>query len=116
MPRPPSDNPRDRLLNFRCTDEEAARLRNKARQSQLSLSDFVRARVLKARKSRSKDAAFLEPVEDTGTRVLALQIHKVGVNLNQITRLMNTYQMPPPPELRDLIDQIRLYVRQANQL
>jgi hypothetical protein len=117
MPRAPSQNPRELRLSFRCTEQEANRLKNQARKSHLSLSDFVRARVLKARKSRNRAVLFSDlPTEDTGARELAHQVHKVGVNLNQIARLMNTFQAPPPEELHDILKQIRVYVRQANEL
>lgn len=116
MPRAPSSNPRELRLSFRCTDQEATRLKNAARRSHMSLSDFVRARVLKARKSRNRDGIAVDPTEDTGARALAHQVHKVGVNLNQIARQMNTFQEPPPPELSELLDQIRSYIRQAQAL
>jgi hypothetical protein len=117
MPRTPSHNPRELRLSFRCTEQEATRLKNAARKSHLSLSDFVRARMLKARKSRKQAAQFSDlPTEDTGARELAHQVHKIGVNLNQIARLMHTFQAPPPEELSDVLKQIRVYVRQANEL
>jgi hypothetical protein len=117
MPRAPSSNPRELRLSFRCTEQEAMRLKNAARRSHMSLSDFVRARVLKARKSRTGAAAIVEmPADDPGARVLAHQVHRVGVNLNQIARMMNTFQMPPPNDLTDVLKQIRDYVRQAHQL
>ena len=116
MPRAPSPNPRELRLSFRCTDQEATRLKNAARRSHMSLSDFVRARVLKARKSRDRTAIAIDPTEDTGVRALAHQVHKAGVNLNQIARHMNTFQQPPPPELTQLLDEIRTYIRQAQVL
>lgn len=116
MPRAPSPNPRELRLSFRCTDQEATRLKNAARRSHMSLSDFVRARVLKARKSRSNNGSAADPTEDTAARALAHQVHKVGVNLNQIARQMNTFQKPPPAELDELLHQIRSYIRQAQAL
>ena len=116
MPRRPSANPRDRLLNFRCTDKEARRVQSLAKKSRVSVSDFVRSRVLKARKSRKQLAPFVNVEEDNGARELAHQVHKVGVNLNQIARQMHTFQQPPPAELRELLKDIRDYVRQAQQL
>ena len=104
MPRAPSSNPRELRLSFRCTDQEATRLKSAARRSHMSLSDFVRARVLKARKSRTGAANGADASEDSGARALAHQVHKVGVNLNQIVRQMNTFQEPPPPELNELLD------------
>ena len=47
---------------------------------------------------------------------LAFQIQRVGVNLNQIVKAMHVHQTPPPPELIELLTDIRHYVRHAQQL
>jgi hypothetical protein len=47
--------------------------------------------------------------------MLAEQMRKVGVNLNQIARRMNEQRSPPPRQLTVLLDEIRSYVRQARE-
>lgn len=55
------------------------------------------------------------PVLETvvATLALAQQLRKVGVNLNQMVRVMNLHRSPPPPELVMVLADIRHCVRRA---
>src|SRR5262249_47862689 len=55
------------------------------------------------------------PSEEYAWRRLAEEMHRVGVNLNQIARRMNEQRIPPPRELTMLLDAMRGYVGQARQ-
>lgn len=67
---------REKQLKFFVTDSEFERIKSKVAESKLSQSDFLR-----------KSALNKEIVVVEGIRELVLQIKKVGVNLNQITKL-----------------------------
>jgi mobilization protein NikA len=126
MPRPVKEDPRDRFKSFRFTAGEITRLEARARASGRSLSDYVRAALLDGTGSRAGEdsgangAGATLPArprsEDYAMRALTEQMRKVGVNLNQIAKRMNEQRMPPPRELAMLIDDIRAYVRQAQEL
>jgi Bacterial mobilisation protein (MobC) len=49
------------------------------------------------------------------SRILAEQLRRVGVNLNQIAHRMNELRIPPPRELTMVLDEIRTYVRQVRE-
>jgi hypothetical protein len=134
MPRPVKDDPRDRFKTFRFTEAEIARLEGRARASGRTLSSYVRRALLDGRAeaaaeaadSRKSDAgagnghpnnrAPRRPGGDYAIRRLAEEMHRVGVNLNQIARRMNALGIPPPRELTMAIDDIRTYVRRAREL
>lgn len=120
MPRPVKEDPRDCFKTFRFTQAELTRLEGRARASGRTLSDYARRLLLE----RSGDEVEAVPVRGTvgplmdARRAEALtdQIRKVGVNLNQIAHRMNEQRIPPPRQLTMLLDDIRLYVRQAHEL
>jgi len=67
---------RDKQLKFFVSDSELEQIKNKVIASNLSQSDFLR-----------KSALNKEIVVIDGIRELAIQIKKIGTNLNQITKL-----------------------------
>jgi Bacterial mobilisation protein (MobC) len=128
MPRPVKDDPRDRFKTFRFTEAEITRLEARARASGGTLSSYVRRLLLDGHAEAAGEAAHSQnphtgsPANpgppkrrhsDLAARRLAEEIHRVGVNLNQIARRMNELRIPPPRELTRLLDDIRLYVREA---
>ncbi len=128
MPRPVKDDPRDKFKSFRFTGAEVTRLEGRARASGQSLSDYVRARILNGSGPEETPAydGNREGAEDRSSRtdtpeaegqarLLAEQLRRIGVNLNQIARHMNEHHLPPPPEFVDLLDDIRGMVRRARQ-
>ena len=143
MPRPLTDDPRDCFTSFRFTQAEITRLRARARASGQTLSAYVRGLVLAAGQgeaarsqaephSRPNPASWpaaeiggpsrpmldapVRPRDRLAAHLLSEQMRRVGVNLNQIARRMNEQQIPPPPELTMVLDDIRTYVRQAREL
>ncbi len=115
MPRRLKSDPRDRYVSFRCTEAEVTRLRRRAEQAGMSVSDFARHVLLEA-----EAAPVLEVVQSVEAKsmgqALAEQIRRVGVNINQIAHRMNELRIPPPIDLAPLLDEIRSYVRQARNL
>jgi Bacterial mobilisation protein (MobC) len=140
MPRPVKDDPRDCHKSFRFTGAEITRLEARARAQRQTLSDYVRARILdpeahetgpppaKATPSSNREkldayyarrgeiAAIATGARDRmAARLLAEQMRRVGVNLNQIARRMNEQRIPPPRELTMVLDEIRAYVREVRE-
>ena len=122
MPRR-TDDPLDRYMRFRCTEQEGERLMRLAKSRSLTFSEFARQQLLADRRRRRgshhtaiDDGKGEGSAPETETKALAFQIQRVGVNLNQIVKAMNSFQAPPPPELAPLLDEIRRYVRRANHL
>ena len=139
MPRPVKDDPRDCFKSFRFTQAEITRLEARARAERRTLSAYVRARILEleSHPPPSADApktsfgvvaeklnaryASKRQIEALGTatrdrmaaRLLAEQIRRIGVNLNQIARRMNEQRIPPPRDMTMLLDEIRTFVREA---
>jgi hypothetical protein len=140
MPRPVKDDPRDRFKTFRFTEAEVTRLEARARASGGTLSDYVRDRVLDSQAEPAPGNRFEPGGSDPhrspsknnppggsagppgvarrnafALRMLAEQLRKVGVNLNQIAKRMNEQRIRPPRELTMLLDEIRSYVRRARE-
>jgi hypothetical protein len=141
MPRPVKDDPRDCFKSFRFTEAEVTRLEARARAERRTLSAYVRARILRdeevqqpakaaspakaaPRTNREKLDAYYARRDEIAVagagsrdrmaaRLLAEQMRRVGVNLNQIARRMNEQRIPPPRELTMVLDEIRTYVREA---
>lgn len=83
---PSQTDPRNHRLHVRLTSAEQAALSMAAQQCGMSMSDFVRARVLGYRlQSRSEPAAGYQAMEPR----LFAHLSRVGNNLNQIARAFN---------------------------
>lgn len=95
---------RDAFLQIRLTDEERAELEQRAQLLGVTLSEFVRRRVL---------GMPLPPgVAEQRTRaLLATALLRLGVNLNQVARHMNAGRAAPA-DLAALIEDIRRHVDQ----
>jgi hypothetical protein len=118
MPRPVKEDPRDCFKTFRFTQAEASRLEGRARASGRTVSSYVRFLLL----DRDGGGEASSPAhrgsphpQERRQRILAEQMRKVGVNLNQIARRMNEQRIPPPRELTMVLDEIRTYVRQVQE-
>ena len=96
---------RSKHVSFRLSAEEHFRLVDKAHRSGLSVGDFLRTRALGARKRKP---AVVELVGAVPQEIsLVTQLRKIGVNVNQIARHCNRFQVPPPAELGPLLSEIR---------
>ena len=92
---------RDRLLKFRVTAEEKAAFEFAAAEAGLSLSDFVRQRLLSARVRQT-----------SGEREVVRHLARIGSNLNQLARWANTHKGHAEAlEVILCLDQLRTEVR-----
>ena len=124
MPRT-TDDPLDRYMRFRVTEAEGLRLMRLAEAQSMTFSEFARQQLLQARRERRTRREFaasagsttpLPLVPQSEAKALAFQIQKVGANLNQMIKAMHSFRRPPPPELTQLLGEIRHFVRQAQKL
>lgn len=112
MARPKASNTvRDKHVSFRLSAEEHFTLMTKAHRSGMSVGDFVRARSLQARKRKAKDVEL--PSVLPAELNLVQQLRKIGVNVNQIARHCNRFQVPPPADLGPLLSEIRALLNAA---
>ncbi len=105
-------NVRNHVIRYRVSDEELARITVLARLEGFTLSKFSRTRALWDR--------ILSEVVTTpgpaygeispGDRLIADQIRRMGINLNQIAHMQNMLRVPAPPELGPLLLEIRRYM------
>ncbi len=104
MARPKQTLIRDQKLSVRLTAEELVALRERATKAQLTVTDFVRLQALvKRRKSR-------QTVKTSNRHPLDLleperfhELRRIGVNLNQIARHCNRFQVPPPAGVEQVV-------------
>jgi hypothetical protein len=107
-------DPRDRFVSFRCTEAEITRLQRRAHAAGMSLSHYVRNVLLETEAMRTGAEPAL--IENPATRLLADQVRRVGVNINQIAHRLNEHRMVLPPNLSEVLEEIRSYVREARAL
>lgn len=72
------------MITIRLNDDEKEKLIRAAQEQGLSLSDYVRATLLGARTVRRKKSNCKE------LQLVAYELNKIGTNLNQIARRVNT--------------------------
>lgn len=113
MPRPAKDDPRDINLTIRLSSAEITELHRRADAEGCTLAAYARRAIF----GRAADYATapMPAVLDPATERLTEQVRRVGVNVNQMTRRCNELGVPPPPELIELLTEIRTYVQQAQQ-
>lgn len=92
---------RGRLIGFRVTEAEAARLQLAADTVGASLSAYCRAAILGARLPAQRRGRDLSGV--------LVELNRVGVNLNQIARTVNRGQ-GVPADLAEVLAEVRAVV------
>jgi hypothetical protein len=98
MARPRKTTKLNRRLFVRVTEEELLRVRSNAKKLELTVSEYVRRLGVEGKvKIRQQQSAF-------GVS-LVHQLKRIGVNLNQLTRLANIHD-ELPPELANLCKRI----------
>ena len=105
-------NVRNRVIRYRVTDEELAKITALAEHEGFSLSKFSRTRALWDR-ILSEGVTTPEPAPgeiSPGERLIADQIRRVGVLINQIAHVQNMLRVPAPKELVPLLLEIRRYM------
>jgi hypothetical protein len=115
MTRRYKTDPRDSFVSFRCTEAEITQLLRQAQAASMSLSHYARSVLLHADGLRPSEPPSA-PIENPAIRLLADQVRRVGVNINQIAHRLNEHQMILPPNLPEILEEIRSYVREARAL
>lgn len=103
MTEPKQKTIRDRQFNVAVTTDELMLIRNRAAARGMRPVDYGRARLLAAWRVANPEvasAAHLDPL-------LLAQLSRLGNNLNQIARALNTSGHLVPSELIRLLNQIR---------
>ncbi len=88
-------------IKVRLTADEKAGIRRRCREEGFrTLSDFVRSRLMKKRQTKHIEVSkeFIEAF-----RTLDYDLVKIGTNLNQIARRLNTYNTYMPSEEDKLV-------------
>jgi len=80
---------RSKILGVRLSPGEWAAVKKQADELGLSVSDFVRVRILVGVKENKKE---YRKKNKKGCREVAAQIARVGNNLNQVAKWVNTYK------------------------
>ncbi len=110
--------PRDLFVHYRVNEEEYAKICDRANQAGMTLSHFARALLLSNPSPGMSpkgegcpcDLVFSVSPEAKALTELAEQARRLGVNLNQIAHVMNMLRVPPPPELRPLLNDLRRFM------
>lgn len=121
MARPRAEKPLAATLRVRLTEADIVTLRLAAVSAGTALGPYARhllEEAIKAeqpkkprrRKSPKIQSAVvtIQPGQPVRMDVAELhEVRRVGVNLNQLLKYLHTYQVPPPPDLDLLIEQVR---------
>ena len=99
---------KSKWMNVRMTPDEWAAVKKQADELGLSVSDFVRVRILVGVKENKKEYRKKNKKE---CRELAEEIARVGNNINQLARWANTYK-----SAADGAQAIRLFAMAVNEL
>jgi hypothetical protein len=91
------DARRTRRLIVRVSDEEQTRIRDGARKAGLRVSEYVRRMAIDGEVVVRRDSAY--------GMSMASQLRRIGVNLNQLTRLAHI-EGELPPELAQLCGRV----------
>ena len=89
-PRLGDEERRRRTVGVRVTEAEAAELRERAQAARLSVGAYLRRRALGQRVRMAADRRL-------GAAELR-ELNRIGVNLNQMARAMNSGAVSPPAE------------------
>lgn len=111
--RKQQDDRRDEIIRVRLTGTERDRFERRAAVARRKPSDFARDRLLGGPVEVAGPAAPFTLDQQMRAAMLAEQIRKVGVNLNQWVRRMNELGVPPPAEAVLLLPEIRELVRRS---
>ena len=97
-PRLGEEERRTRTIGVRVTEAEAAELRERAQAARLSMGAYLRRRVLG---QRVRIAAELR----LGAAELR-ELNRIGVNLNQIARVLNLGAVSLPAETQAAVERV----------
>jgi hypothetical protein len=105
MARPEIKEKRDKQFNVAVTLHELELLHARAAAAGMRPADYGRARLFAEWRTSARQAAapHLDPLLIAG-------LSRVGNNLNQIARRLNTLDMPTPPSLEPLLQEVRALI------
>ena len=109
MARPRQKQKRDRQFNVGLTARELALLQAGAARAAMRPVDYGRAQLLGAPRELGGypgSSPHLDPL-------LLAHLSRLGNNLNQIARRLNTLDQPAPPALEPLLFDIRALINKA---
>jgi hypothetical protein len=106
MARPRKHEVRDRQFNVGLTAHELELLRQRAAAVGMRPVDFGRARLLGEEAVIAAKRVFRPHLDP----LLLCELSRLGNNLNQIARSLNTRPGPAPPSLEPLLQEIRAMI------
>jgi hypothetical protein len=109
MGRPKLLEARDQQLNIALTTREHAELLTRAVRAGMRPVDYARAQLLAPRRITASMAAMPPHLDPLFHAALS----RVGNNINQIARQLNTHGHAPPPSLELLLGEIRTLLKGA---
>jgi hypothetical protein len=109
MARPRSIELRERQINIKLTEREFEFVCQCAAASGMRAVEYSRARLLTEWRASEAITAGRSK-EDPTYRV---QLSRLGNNLNQIVRRMNSFDEPCPPSLEPLLQEIRTLITRS---
>jgi len=110
MSRPQQQERREYQLNLSLTKSELELLRLRAAAAEMHIVPYSRAVLL------NEGAAPPSPPLAMIDRLTYEQLKRLGNNLNQIARFVNTMRKPPPPSLEPLLADIRAVLNRGQIL
>ncbi len=109
MGRPPEANPRCHQLNISLTREDLSIIALRAAAAQMRLVEYGRLTLL------SKHGAPAPSPVAQIDRLAYEQLKRLGNNLNQIARHLNTHGGSAPPSLEALLKDIRAVLNRGRE-
>jgi len=100
-PKPPPNRQRHADIHIRLLEEEKAKALTLADRAGLTLGAFARAAMLGDAGPRAKRRL---PADHQTLRAILGQLGRIGGNINQIAKHLNTTQTVQLPELRDALN------------
>ena len=86
MSRPKKEEPKNRRITIRVTETEYELFAEEAEKQKMTLAEYIRQRAIHNRTEVHYD---INPINEDYKKLL-IEHHKIGINLNQIARHLNT--------------------------
>lgn len=109
MGRPTKSEPRSYQLNLSLTASELERIRKRAEAVGMRPVHFGRAMVLDEDRRTAPEAGD----DNNASKLLYMQLIRVGNNLNQLVRHLHRHGGPLPHDLEPLLRDIRLLLEKG---
>lgn len=86
MARPKTDEPKDHIIAVRFTETEYQLFSEEAERQKISISEYIRHQTLHGKIDIHYDIT----TNSTEIEKIRDELHRIGINLNQISRSLNT--------------------------